>query len=79
MGDDPEGTLKTLTDYQQVFSDCIKKFWVPNLLGGIKTLKARGAEFLTPPFDRGSEIRCFFGDPDGRLLETSEVEEPCLF
>jgi catechol 2,3-dioxygenase-like lactoylglutathione lyase family enzyme len=26
---------------------------------------ARGAEFLTPPIDRGSEIRCYMRDPDG--------------
>jgi catechol 2,3-dioxygenase-like lactoylglutathione lyase family enzyme len=36
-------------------------------------LRARGAEFLTPPVDRGAEIRCFFRDPDGHLLEISEV------
>lgn len=36
-------------------------------------LKARGAEFLTPPVDWGGEIRCFFRDPDGHLLEISEV------
>ena len=35
-------------------------------------LKGRGAEFLTPPLDRGFEIRCFFRDPDGHLLEISE-------
>ena len=38
-----------------------------------ETLRSRGAVFLTPPFDRGSEIRCFFRDPDGRLLEISEA------
>ncbi len=27
----------------------------------------------TPPLDRGGEIRCFFRDPDGHLLEISEV------
>lgn len=38
-----------------------------------ETLRSRGAEFLTPPVDRGGEIRCFFRDPDGHLLEISEV------
>jgi catechol 2,3-dioxygenase-like lactoylglutathione lyase family enzyme len=38
-----------------------------------QTLRSRGAEFLTPPLDRGSEIRCFFRDPDGHLLEISEA------
>lgn len=37
------------------------------------TLSARGAVFLTPPVDRGGEVRCFFRDPDGHLLEISEA------
>lgn len=35
-------------------------------------LKNRGAEFITPPMDRGAETRCFFRDPDGHLFEISE-------
>lgn len=35
-------------------------------------LKDRGAEFITPPFERGAETRCFFRDPDGHLFEISE-------
>ena len=35
-------------------------------------LKNRGAEFITPPFMRGAETRCFFYDPDGHLFEISE-------
>lgn len=38
-----------------------------------ETLKARGAEFLAPPVDRGGEIRCFLRDPDGHLMELSEI------
>jgi catechol 2,3-dioxygenase-like lactoylglutathione lyase family enzyme len=37
------------------------------------TLQARGAVFLTPPVDHGYEVRCFFRDLDGHLLELSEV------
>jgi len=36
-------------------------------------LKSRGAEFLTPPVDWDAEIRCFFHDPDGHLLELSQA------
>ena len=36
-------------------------------------LKSRGAEFLTPPVNWSSEIRCFFRDPDGHLLEISQT------
>ena len=37
-----------------------------------EVLRERGATFLTPPLDRGAEIRCFFRDPDGHLYEISE-------
>ena len=36
-------------------------------------LQARGAAFLTPPLDRGPEIRAFFRDPDGHLFEISQL------
>lgn len=35
-------------------------------------LRSRGGEFLTPPVEHGSEIRCFLRDPDGHLFELSE-------
>lgn len=38
------------------------------------TLRERGAEFLTPPYDWGEEIRCFFRDPDGHLFELSQAD-----
>ena len=34
--------------------------------------RARGAEFVTPPIDRGAEIRCYMRDPDGYLIEVGE-------
>lgn len=46
---------------------------VPDCRAAYETLKSRGAEFLTPPFEREGEIRCFFRDPDGHLLEISEA------
>ena len=46
---------------------------VPDCRAAYEVLKARDAEFITPPHDRGGEIRCFFRDPDGHLLEISEV------
>jgi catechol 2,3-dioxygenase-like lactoylglutathione lyase family enzyme len=33
---------------------------------------AKGAEFLTPPQDRGAEIRCYMRDPDGHLIEIGQ-------
>ena len=35
--------------------------------------RARGAEFLTPPIDRGAEIRCYMRDPDGYMIEVGEA------
>jgi catechol 2,3-dioxygenase-like lactoylglutathione lyase family enzyme len=34
---------------------------------------SRGAEFLTPPQDRGAEIRCYVRDPDGHLIEVGQT------
>jgi len=46
--------------------DCSKSYEI---------LKQRGAEFITPPMDRGAETRCFFQDPDGHLFEISEYRQ----
>ncbi len=35
--------------------------------------RARGAEFVTPPIDRGAEIRCYMRDPDGHLIEVGQL------
>jgi catechol 2,3-dioxygenase-like lactoylglutathione lyase family enzyme len=32
----------------------------------------RGATFLTPPIDRGAELRCYMRDPDGYLIEVGQ-------
>src|SRR6201996_1007043 len=32
----------------------------------------KGAEFVTPPIDRGAEIRCYMRDPDGYLIEVGQ-------
>ena len=34
---------------------------------------SRGAEFVTPPIDRGAEIRCYMRDPDGYLIEVGQA------
>jgi catechol 2,3-dioxygenase-like lactoylglutathione lyase family enzyme len=47
---------------------------VPNCQEAFVALKRRGASFLTEPYDWGAEIRCFFRDPDGHLLEISEAK-----
>ena len=39
---------------------------------------ARGAEFLTPPMDRGAETRCYLRDPDGHLIEVGQTTQSLL-
>jgi catechol 2,3-dioxygenase-like lactoylglutathione lyase family enzyme len=39
---------------------------------------SRGAEFLTPPQDRGAEIRCYIRDPDGYLIEVGQTNPAFL-
>jgi catechol 2,3-dioxygenase-like lactoylglutathione lyase family enzyme len=45
---------------------------VPDCRAAYEILKSRGATFLTPPVEYDWEVRCFFQDPDGHLLEISE-------
>jgi catechol 2,3-dioxygenase-like lactoylglutathione lyase family enzyme len=47
---------------------------VPNCQAAYATLRARGAEFLTPPVESPWEVRCFLRDPDGHLLEISQAQ-----
>ena len=46
---------------------------VPDCKEAYGVLKSRGAVFLTPPYSWSHETRCFFRDPDGHLLEISQV------
>ncbi len=45
---------------------------VPDCRHAYEVLSARGAAFLTPPVDFDGEVRAFFRDPDGHLLEISQ-------
>ena len=45
---------------------------VPDCRAAYEILSQRGAIFLTPPVEYEWEIRCFFRDPDGHLLEISQ-------
>jgi hypothetical protein len=46
---------------------------VPDCEEAYQILGSRGAVFLTPPYEWGGEIRCFFHDPDVHLLEISKA------
>jgi catechol 2,3-dioxygenase-like lactoylglutathione lyase family enzyme len=38
--------------------------------------RGRGAEFLTPPKQHETEIRCYLRDPDGHLIEVGQTTRP---
>ncbi len=46
---------------------------VPDCHRAYEELTARGATFLTPPVEYEHEIRAFLRDPDGHLIEISQV------
>lgn len=48
---------------------------VPDCHAAYEALRARGAAFLTPPVEYPWEIRAFFRDPDGHLIEISQGGE----
>jgi catechol 2,3-dioxygenase-like lactoylglutathione lyase family enzyme len=69
--DKPTVTFAPPDDPNRVSSEMT--FRVADCRGVYAMLLDRGAVFLTPPVDHGYEVRCFFRDPDGHLLELSEV------
>lgn len=69
--DKPPVTLALPDDGDRVSAEMM--FWVPDCRDAYETLRARGAEFLTPPGDKGDEVHAFFRDPDGHLFEISSV------
>jgi len=70
--DKPEVSFKAPSNPNDANSEMIIR--VPDCQEAYQILESRGAPFLTPPYDWGQEIRCFFRDPDGHLLEISEVK-----
>lgn len=69
--DKPTVALTPPDDVDRVSSELI--FRVDDCWAAYELLHRRGAQFLTEPLDRGGEIRAFFRDPDGHLLEISEL------
>ncbi len=71
--DKPTVTFEPPSDPDRVSGELT--FRVPNCRDAYETLRARGAQFLTPPVEYEWEVRAFFRDPDGHLLEISEAVE----
>ena len=69
--DKPTVTFASPTDPDIVSHELTIR--VPDCQAAYEILKSRGADFLTPPVNWGMEIRCFFRDPDGHLMEISQA------
>ena len=71
--DKPSVTLEPPSDPDRVSS--FLNIRVADIAAAYEQWSARGAEFLTPPIDRGVEIRCYMRDPDRRLIEVGQLVE----
>lgn len=69
--DKPEVTLETPPDPNRVSS--FLNIRVADIAAVYEDWSSKGAEFLTPPQDRGAEIRCYIRDPDGHLIEVGQA------
>lgn len=69
--DKPSVTFAAPDDVERVSH--AMTFRVDDCIAAHDVLRRRGAHFLTDPVDNGPEIRCFFRDPDGHLLELSQL------
>ena len=69
--DKPDVTLAAPTDLKTVSS--FLNIRVADIRPKYEEWRSKGAHFLTPPIDRGPEIRCYMRDPDGYLIEVGEA------
>jgi hypothetical protein len=51
---------------------------VANIQEVYEDWSSKGAQFLTPPIDRGAELRCYLRDPDGQLIEVGQANQAFL-
>ena len=69
--DKPSVTLEPPSDLNHVSG--FLNIRVADIHAVYREWTARGAKFLTPPVDRGVEIRCYMRDPDGHLIEVGQL------
>ena len=69
--DKPTVTLEPPSDPSRVSS--FLNIRVADIGAMYQLWSARGAKFLSPPIDRGNEIRCYMRDPDGHLIEVGQL------
>jgi predicted enzyme related to lactoylglutathione lyase len=69
--DKPAVTLQAPRDPNHVSS--FLNIRVADIHRAYEQWSARGAQFLTPPTDRGRELRCYIRDPDGHLIDVGQT------
>jgi catechol 2,3-dioxygenase-like lactoylglutathione lyase family enzyme len=69
--DKPTVTLEPPSDPDRVSS--FLNIRVADIHNVYDQWRSRGAQFLTPPTDRGVELRCYLRDPDGHLIEVGQT------
>jgi catechol 2,3-dioxygenase-like lactoylglutathione lyase family enzyme len=72
--DKPTVTLETPRDPDRASS--FLNIRVSDIEAVYADWSARGAEFLTPPKQHATEIRCYVRDPDGYLIEVGQTTLP---
>jgi predicted enzyme related to lactoylglutathione lyase len=70
--DKPTVHLDAPTDLDRVSS--FLNLRVADIDDCYRSWKEKGAEFITPPMDRGAEVRCYMRDPDGHLIEVGQTK-----
>jgi catechol 2,3-dioxygenase-like lactoylglutathione lyase family enzyme len=74
--DKPTVTLETPPDQDR--TSAFLNIRVADISSVYAEWSARGADFITPPQDRGAEIRCYIRDPDGHLIEVGQTSPAFL-
>ncbi len=69
--DKPTVTLETPPDPERTSS--FLNIRVSDIQAVYAEWSARGAQFLTPPKQHQTEIRCYMRDPDGHLIEVGQT------
>src|SRR5271156_5244444 len=72
--DKPTVTLETPRDPDRVSS--FLNIRVADIHAVYAEWSARGAQFLTPPKQHETEMRCYIRDPDGYLIEVGQTTLP---
>jgi predicted enzyme related to lactoylglutathione lyase len=72
--DKPTVTLETPPDPDRTSS--FLNIRVSDIQAVYAEWSARGAQFLTPPKQHKTELRCYIRDPDGYLIEVGQTTLP---